>query len=115
VDADEETIARGTGNLFADLGHPDAEGRQTKLRLAQAINALLKRRRLTQAAAAARMGITQPRVSALANYRLDGFWVERLMTFLTAPPGRGDRHPQQATVVGGRADHRERGFGSRVR
>ncbi len=84
ADADEEAITRGTGNLFADLGYPDAEERQTKLRLAQALNALIKRRRLTQAAAAARMGVNQPKVSALANYRLDGFSVERLMTFLTA-------------------------------
>ena len=84
ADADEEAITRGTGNLFADLGYPDAEERQTKLRLAQALNALIKRRRLTQAPAAARMGVNQPKVSALANYRLDGFSVERLMTFLTA-------------------------------
>jgi len=27
--------------------------------------------------------VTQPKVSALANYKLDGFSVERLMTFLT--------------------------------
>ena len=84
ADADEEAITRGTGNLFADLGYPDAEERQTKLRLAQAINAVIKRRRLAQAAAGARMGINQPKVSALANYRLDGFSVERLMAFLTA-------------------------------
>ena len=84
ADAGEEAITRGTGNLFADLGYPDAEERQTKLRLAQAINAVIKRRRLAQAAAGARMGINQPKVSALANYRLDGFSVERLMAFLTA-------------------------------
>ena len=65
-------------------GFPDAEERQTKLRLAYAINEVIKRRRLTQAAAAAKMGVGQPKVSALANYRLDGFSVERLMTFLTA-------------------------------
>ena len=84
ADADELAITRGTGNLFADLGHPDAEERQTKLRLAQAINAVIKRRRLAQAAAGARMGINQPKVSALANYRLDGFSAERLMAFLAA-------------------------------
>jgi predicted XRE-type DNA-binding protein len=78
------TITRGTGNVFADLGFPDADERQTKLRLAYAINEVIKRRRLTQAAAAAKMGVTQPKVSALANYKLDGFSVERLMTFLTA-------------------------------
>lgn len=80
----DETITRGTGNVFADLGYPDAEKRQTKLRLAHAINDVIARRRLTQAAAAEKLGVNQPKVSALANYKLDGFSVERLMTFLTA-------------------------------
>jgi predicted XRE-type DNA-binding protein len=79
-----EAITRGTGNVFADLGYADAEERQTKLRLAHAINDVIARRRLTQAAAAERLGVNQPKVSALANYKLDGFSVERLMTFLTA-------------------------------
>jgi predicted XRE-type DNA-binding protein len=35
-------------------------------------------------AATGRLSITQPNVSALRNYKLDGFLVERLMTFLTA-------------------------------
>jgi len=77
-------IERGTGNVFADLGYPDAEERQTKLRLAYAINHIVEERRLTQAAAAELLGINQPKVSALLNYKLAGFSVERLMTFLTA-------------------------------
>lgn len=80
----DEAITRRTGNLFADLFYPDAEERQTKLRLAHAINAVIARRRLTQAAAAQRLGVNQPKVSALAHYKLDGFFVERLMGFLTA-------------------------------
>lgn len=82
--AGEDAITRGTGNVFADLGYPDAEERQTKLRLADAINGVIRRRRLTQAAAAERLGVGQPKVSALANYKLEGLSVERLMTFLTA-------------------------------
>ena len=78
------TITRGTGNVFDDLGYTDAEERQTKLRLAYAINGIIGHQRMTQAAAAAKLGINQPKVSALANYKLDGFSVERLMTFLTA-------------------------------
>ena len=79
-----EEITRGSGNVFADLGYPDAEERQTKLRLAHALNQIIARQRLTQAAAAKRLGINQPKVSALANYKLEGFSVERLLTFLTA-------------------------------
>ena len=79
-----DAVTRGTGNVFADLGYADAEERQTKLRLGHAINGVIARRRLTQAAAADELGVNQPKVSALANYKLDGFSVERLMTFLTA-------------------------------
>jgi predicted XRE-type DNA-binding protein len=79
-----EPITRGSTNVFADLGFVDAEERQTKLRLALALNSILDERRLSQAEAAARLGINQPKVSALRNYKLDGFSVERLMTLLTA-------------------------------
>jgi predicted XRE-type DNA-binding protein len=82
--AKAEQIIRGTGNVFADLGFADAEERQTKLRLALALNTILDQRRLNQADAAARLGVNQPKVSALRNYKLDGFSVERLMTLLTA-------------------------------
>jgi len=84
TDGADTAITRGTGNVFADLGYPDADERQTKLRLAHAIKTVIARRRLTQASAAARLGASQPKVSALANYKLEGFSVERLMTFLTA-------------------------------
>jgi predicted XRE-type DNA-binding protein len=77
-------IVRGSGNVFADLNFPDAEERQTKLRLAYALNAIVDARRLTQAAAAARLGLNQPKVSALRRYKLEGFSVERLMTLLNA-------------------------------
>lgn len=40
----DKTIARGTGNVFADLGYADAEERQAKLRLAHAINGVIARR-----------------------------------------------------------------------
>jgi predicted XRE-type DNA-binding protein len=76
-------IERGTGNVFADLGMPDAVDRQTKTRLALAIAEIIKARKLRQVAAAKVLGIPQSKVSALMNYRLDGFSVERLMGFLT--------------------------------
>jgi predicted XRE-type DNA-binding protein len=81
--APANSITRGSGNVFADLGYADADERQTKLRLAYAINGIIDERRLTQTAAAKTLGINQPKVSALRNYRLGGFSVERLMGFLT--------------------------------
>ena len=80
----DEGVTRGTGNVFADLGYADAEERQTKLRLARAVNSIIASKRLTQAEAAARLRVGQPKISALAHYKLDGFSVQRLMTFLTS-------------------------------
>ena len=77
-------ITRGSGNVFVDLNLPDAEERQTKLRLAYALNTVIDAHRLTQDMAAARLGLNQPKVSALRNYKLEGFSVERLMTLLNA-------------------------------
>lgn len=82
--AGQERIVRGSGNVFADLGYPDAEERQTKLRLALALNTILDERKLNQADSAALLGLNQPKVSALRNYGLEGFSIERLMTLLTA-------------------------------
>jgi predicted XRE-type DNA-binding protein len=76
-------VSRGTGNVFADLGLPDAAERQAKLRLTYALNQLVAQRRLSQADAAMVLGITQPKVSALHNYKLAGFSVERLMNLVT--------------------------------
>ena len=77
-------VTRGTGNAFADLGFPDAAERQAKLRLTCALNGLLDERKLSQAEAAKVLGVSQPKVSALRNYKLAGFSVERLMNLLTA-------------------------------
>ena len=79
-----EKITRGSGNVFADLGFADAAERQTKLRLAYTVNSVIDERAMTQKAVAQALGINQPKVSALRNYRLEGFSVERLMNFLTA-------------------------------
>jgi len=80
----ESAIVRGTKNVFADLGYPDAAERQAKLRLAYALNQVLEERKLSQAEAAKVLEVTQPKVSALRNYKLAGFSLERLMNLLTA-------------------------------
>ena len=77
-------IVRSSGNVFADLGFTDAGERQTKVRLAIAINDVLQRRGFSQGKAAELLGINQPKISALSKYRLEGFSVERLMRFLTS-------------------------------
>jgi predicted XRE-type DNA-binding protein len=81
---DDTAVFVGSSNVFADLGFPDAEELHTKAGLTVTILKILERRRLTQAQAAKILGVSQPKISALKNYKLDGFSVERLMVFLTA-------------------------------
>ena len=101
----KELIIAGSGNVFADLGFADAEERQTKVRLAFTINQILERQRLSQTEAARRLGVNQPKISALYNYRLEGFSVERLMHFLNALDQdieiviRRKRHTHQAARI----------------
>jgi len=81
---DKTGAVPSSGNLFADLGLPNAEEKKTKVRLAVAINDIIRRQQLSQVAAARRLYVNQPKVSALLKYQLQGFSVERLMRFLTA-------------------------------
>lgn len=78
----EPGITASSGNVFRDLGIRNADEEQTRFRLAVAINRILEN--LTQQEAAAQLGTKQPNVSALRNYRLEGFSAERLMHFLNA-------------------------------
>jgi predicted XRE-type DNA-binding protein len=80
----DRAAASGSGNVFADVGVRAPVEKQTKVLLAVTINNILEQSRLTQTAAARRLGISQPKVSALANYRLEGFSVERLLNLLNA-------------------------------
>jgi predicted XRE-type DNA-binding protein len=77
-------VTGGSGNVFADMGLPEAGEELTKAQLASQIRQVIKGQRLTQVAAAAVMGIDQPKVSALLNGRLANFFSERLMRLLTA-------------------------------
>lgn len=103
-------IDPGSGNVFVDLGYPDAAERTAKVALTVAILRILKERGLTQAAAAKILGVNQPKVSALVHCRLEGFSVERLMGFLTAlgndvditiRPRRSARSPGRIQVAAG--------------
>jgi predicted XRE-type DNA-binding protein len=71
-----------SGNIFRDLGLPDAEDLDIKAHLAIAIGQLIKRRGLTQSQAASLVGIDQPRVSALVRGHLEKFSMEKLCDYL---------------------------------
>jgi predicted XRE-type DNA-binding protein len=80
----EIPVTPSSGNVFADLGFAEPEEELAKAQLASHIRQIIKRRRLTQVAAASLMGIDQPKVSALLNGRLANFSSDRLMRLLTA-------------------------------
>jgi predicted XRE-type DNA-binding protein len=77
-------VIRGTRNVFADLGFPDASERQAKLRLAYALNQVLQTRKVAHANAAKVLGVTQRKLTALREYKLAEFSVGHLVNLLTA-------------------------------
>ena len=62
---DRTKIECGGGNVFADIGHPDAEAHLLKAKLVARIDEILRRRGLKQAEAAKLLGLSQPDVSFL--------------------------------------------------
>lgn len=77
-------IEVGSGNVFADLGLPDADEMLLKSQIVVALHRLIKARKLTQTAAAKRIGIGQPDLSNVLRGRFRGYSTERLMRMLTA-------------------------------
>src|ERR1700688_2801869 len=79
-----ETVTRGSGNVFRELGLANADVLQAKADLVFKISAIIEERKLTQVEAAKILGVTQPKISALLRGRLDGFSLERIVRFLAA-------------------------------
>lgn len=73
---------RGSGNVFADLGLPDADERMLKAQLAVQIRRFIEEKGWTQVEAAEAVGLDQPKVSHLLRGRLAGFSVDRLLNIL---------------------------------
>jgi predicted XRE-type DNA-binding protein len=73
----------GSGNIFADLGLPDANTHFLKAQIVSEIYRLSNERKLTQVQAGKRMGITQPEVSRMFKGQFREYSVDRLMGFLT--------------------------------
>jgi predicted XRE-type DNA-binding protein len=77
-------VTESSGNIFADLGLPNAEQELLKAQLTLQIHSILKDSGLTQAEIAKILGVRQPQVSLLMRNRAGSFSVGRLMEFLTA-------------------------------
>ena len=98
----------GSGNVFADLGHPRPQEALAKAQLAHKINAIIETRRLTQVEAADLLDVDQPKISALRRGRLSGFSLDRLVRFLVllgsdvqivVTPQRHRRRPARLLVA----------------
>ncbi len=74
----------GSGNIFADLGLPNAEEHQLKAALVVQLKRLIAERELTQSATARLIGMKQPDLSNLLRGQFRGHSVEKLMRLLTA-------------------------------
>ena len=75
-------IERSSGNVFADLGYPDADAQLMKAELASQIDEIIRGRRLTQADAAKLLGVSQPDVSRLLRGNFRDYSVDRLLRLL---------------------------------
>ncbi len=80
----DSTVERGSGNVFADLDHPDADAHLLKAELVSRINTIVRQRGITQTEAARLLGLTQPDVSRLLRGDFREYSLERLFRLLTA-------------------------------
>ncbi len=76
-------ITKSSGNVFADLGFPDADTHLVKAKLVSNILDTMRDQGLTQTKAAELMGITQPEISRFSNGHFRDITTERLMRLLT--------------------------------
>ena len=79
-----EQVFRGSDNVFADIGLPNAEEHLIKAQLVYKIDGIMKDRGLKQVEAASLFGVRQPDVSKMLRGDFRQFSVERLMRFLVA-------------------------------
>ena len=80
----DTAVERGSGNVFADLGFPDADAHLVKADLVSRIDDIVRDRGLTQTEAARLMGLSQPDVSRLLRGDFREYSLERLLRLLNA-------------------------------
>ena len=83
-------VVRGSGNVFRDLGHGNADAEQVKAILAAEIIKALDREKLTVRAAHTRTSIAAADFSRIRNAHLGRFTVDRLMTIINRLGSRVD-------------------------
>lgn len=77
-------VETSSGNIFADLGWPNAEAHFLKAQIVSELYRLTHARKLTQTQAGERMGISPPEVPRLLKGNFREYSIDRLLGFLTA-------------------------------
>ena len=81
---DEEiTVTQGCGNVYEDLGLPDAKEMLMKAQLALSIARIIKSRGLSQVKAAQIMGLSQPKLSDMINGKFRGISEAKMLECIT--------------------------------
>jgi predicted XRE-type DNA-binding protein len=104
-----DTVHMSGGNVFADIGLPNADEHLVKAHLVYKISAIMKERKLSQAKAAELFGVKQPDVSNMLRGQFDRVSVEKLLRYLVAlgqdveivvkPHSKAAREPPQLRVA----------------
>jgi predicted XRE-type DNA-binding protein len=78
------TITKGSGSVFADLGFSTAESRNLRMRseMMTALRRFIEKEGLTQADAAKRLKVSQPRISDLTRGKISRFSLDTLVNML---------------------------------
>jgi predicted XRE-type DNA-binding protein len=75
-------VQRSSGNVFADLGIPDADNLKIKTGLVIEIRKVMQQRNLTQQEAAQRMGLTLPKFAGMMRGDFSNFSERKLIDCL---------------------------------
>lgn len=99
---------KGSTNVYADLGYPNAEEMLRKAQLTSEIGKIIKARRWSQQRAAEVMGIPQPKLSEMLRGHFRGISETKMLDCLarlgrdiqiTIGPARRRTTPGQVSVV----------------
>jgi predicted XRE-type DNA-binding protein len=75
-------MERGSGNIFADIGFPPREAQNLIVRAELMSQVRRASKGLTQAEAARKFGVTQPRINDLLRGKIDKFSLDALVNML---------------------------------
>lgn len=101
-------IEKSSGNVFADLGLPDADEMLIKSRLVGKIGEIIRSRKWTQEKAAQVLGMTQPKLSKMLRGQFHGISQSKLLEYLAklgrdvqivVGPARRTKKPGRVDVV----------------